>query len=227
MSANRGRYFSGKPQRKLPERPASGDTFLIVVEGEDTERIYLDAVRDRLKRKPAMVVVYHGAHTDPEGIVREAINKKEAQKGKAGKGTTEPYDQVWVVFDREKKNDPRLTQFPKALQLAEANDIRVAHSIPSFEFWLLLHFRYTTASCHDCDAVVKMLNRFIRNYSKSDLPMGDLINRIPTAMKHAAQCHNHWASAPGDGYPSTHVDKLLQELNDSAQADLRIFKSRA
>lgn len=223
MSANRGRYFSGKPQRKMPARPASGDTFLIVVEGENTERLYLDAVRDRLKRKPAMVVVYHGTHTDPEGIVREAIKLKETQKGKAGKGTTEPYDQVWVVFDREKKNEPRRTQFPKALQLAGANDIRVAHSIPSFEFWLLLHFEYTTASCHDCAAVMKKLNRFIKNYSKSALPLEDLLSRIRTAMKHAAQCHNHWATAPGDGYPSTHVDKLIRELNDSAQAELRLF----
>lgn len=134
-----------------------------------------------------------------------------------------PYDQVWVVFDRENKNHPRRTQFPKATQLADDNDIRVAYSIPSFEFWLLLHFEFTTASCHDCAAVVKKLKGFIKNYSKSALPMEDLLGRIPNAMKHAVQCHSHWATAPGDGYPSTHVDKLLQELNDSAQADLRLF----
>lgn len=223
MSADRGRYFSGKPQRKTPARPASGDTFLIVVEGKETERRYLEAVRGRLKRKAAMVVVHHGAHTDPEGIVREAIKLKEAQKDKAGKGPTEPFDQVWVVFDRENQNHPRRTQFPKAVLLAGANDVRVAHSIPSFEFWLLLHFEFTTAPCNDCDAVVKKLKRFIKDYAKSVLPLDELISRVPTAMKHAAQCHNHWKTASGDRNPSTHVDELLQELNDSAQADLRIF----
>lgn len=223
MSANRGRYSSSKPQRKMPALPASGDTFLIVVEGKETERRYLEAVRVRLKRKAVMVVVHHGAHTDPEGLVREAIKLKHEQENKAGKGTTEPFDQVWVVFDRENKNHPRRTQVPQAIQLAEANDIRVAHSIPSFEFWLLLHFEFTTAACHDCAAVVKKLKGFIKNYSKSALPLEDLLSRIHTAMKNAAQCHSHWATAPGDGYPSTHVDKLLQELNDSAQAELRLF----
>jgi hypothetical protein len=223
MSANRGRYFSGKPQRKMPARPATADTFLIVVEGKETERRYLEAVRVRLQRKAAMVVVHHGAHTDPEGIVREAIKLKEAQKDKAGKGTTAPYDQVWVVFDRENQNHPRRTQFPKAVLLAGANDVRVAHSIPSFEFWLLLHFEFTTAPCNDCAAVVKKLKRFIKNYAKSALPLDDLISRVPTAMKHAAQCHGHWAAVPGDHNPSTHVDKLFQELNDSAQAEVRLF----
>lgn len=223
MSANRGRYSSGKPQRKMPTKAASGDTFLIVVEGKETEPLYLEAVRVRLQRKAAQIKVYHGAHTDPEGIVREAIKLKQEQKEKARKGPTEPYDQVWVVLDRENKNHPRRTQFPKAQQLANDNDIRVAHSIPSFEFWLLLHFEFTTAACHDCAAVLKKLKRFISNYSKSALPLDDLLSRIQIAMKHAAQCHNHWATAPGDGYPSTHVDKLLKELNDSTPADLRLF----
>ena len=223
MSANRGRYSSGKPQRKMPVRPASGDTFLIVVEGKETERRYLEEVRVRLKRKAAMVVVHHGEHTDPGGIVREAIKLKQEQEDKAGKGATTPYDQVWVVFDRENKNHPRRTQVPKAIQLADAKDIRVAHSIPSFEFWLLLHFEFTTAPCNDCEAVVRKLKGHIKNYAKSALPLEDLISRIPTAMKHAAQCHKHWETAAGDCNPSTHVDKLLQELNDSAQADLRLF----
>ena len=207
----------------MPVQAASGDTFLIVVEGIETERRYLEAVRVRLQRKAAKIVVHHGAHTDPEGIVREAIKLKQEQENKAGMVTSASYDQVWVVFDRENKNHPRRTQVPKALQLAAANNIRVAHSIPSFEFWLLLHFDFTTASCDECAVVVKKLKGFIKNYSKSALPLEDLLSRINTAMKNAAKCHNHWATAPGDGYPSTHMDKLLQELNDSTPEKLRLF----
>lgn len=224
MSANWRHYSSGKPQRKEPARKATGDTFLIVVEGKETEPRYLEAVRGRLKRRAAMVVVHHGAHTDPVGIVQEAIKLRDTQKAKAGKGPIEPYDQVWVVFDRENHMHPRRNQVPAAMQLANASCIRVAHSIPSFEFWLLLHFDFTTSSFNDCAAVVKKLKKFIKDYSKAALPLDDLLDRLPIAMKHAAQCHKHWENAQGDRNPSSHVDELLRELNESAQAEVRLFE---
>jgi exonuclease VII small subunit len=129
-----------------------------------------------------------------------------------------------VVFDRESPNHPRCTQLPKATQLATTNGIKVAHSVPSFEFWLLLHFEFTTASCNDCDAVVKKLKKHIKNYDKVELPLEVLLSQISTAMKHAAQCHKHWQTASGDCNPSTQVDKLLQELNDSAPDADRLFR---
>lgn len=220
MGAKRKRSYGGKVQRPEPVRPATGHTFLIVVEGEATEPAYLGEVRSRLKRKAAAVVVQHGNHTDPVGIVREAIKRRDEQ---AAKPNSAPYDQVWAVFDRETQNHPRLTQVPAALELAVANGIQVALSVPSIEFWLFLHFDYTTKAFDGCAAVKKALKKFIKDYEKSDLPLDDLIGRVKTAMKHAAKCHGHWETAGGDGNPSTHLDKLIQALNDSARAEMRLF----
>ncbi len=220
MGANRKRSYAGTPQRPTPTRPATGHTFLIVVEGKATEPAYLDGVKLKLKRKAAAVVVRHGDHTDPVGIVNEAIKLRD---GHAANPNKEPYDQVWVVFDRETQNHPRRKQVPAAQELATANDIRVALSIPSFEFWLLLHFDYSTKSFDDCAAVKKALKKFIKDYEKSDLPLDDLLARVATAMKHATQCHRHWKAADGDRNPSTHMDELLRELNDSARAEERLF----
>ena len=132
MGAKRKRSYGGKPQRPEPLRPATGHTFLIVVEGEATEPAYLEEVRSRLKRRAAAVLVHHGDHTDPVGIVREAMRLRDAH---AAKPNTEPFDQVWVVFDRETQNHPRREQVPVALDLARSNGIEVALSIPSIEFW--------------------------------------------------------------------------------------------
>ena len=162
----------------------------------------------------------HGDHTDPVGIVREAIKLRDSH---AAKPDMEPYDQVWVVFDRETQNHPRRRQVPAARELALANDIGVALSIPSFEFWLLLHFQFTTAPFDGCAAVKKALKNFIKGYEKSDLPLDDLLDRVATAMKHATGCHGHWKTAGGDRNPSTHMDELLHELNNSARADERLF----
>ena len=223
MRAKPKRFYARTPQRPAPARPATGHTFLIVVEGAATEPAYFKEIRAKLKRKTAAVFVWHGKHTDPIGIVREAIKLRDAQLEKAEQATTEPYDQVWVVFNRETQNHPRSEQVPAALRLAEDNGVQVALSIPSFEFWLLLHFDYTKTAFHGCPAVKKALKKFIKDYEKADLPLSDLISRVATAMKHAEKCHAHWDAVEGDRNPSTDVDKLLRALNDSARAEVRLF----
>lgn len=101
--------------------------------------------------------------------------------------------------------------------------MKVALSIPSFEFWLLLHYDFTTGAFDGCAAVKKALKKFIKDYEKADLPLNDLLGRIGTAMKHAAQCRKHWETVGGDLNPSTAVDRLLEALNDSARSDMRLF----
>jgi len=223
MARKTKRNYVGTPRRAQPTRPATGHTFLIVVEGKATEPSYLGEVRIRLRRKSAQIVVYHGDHTDPEGIVREAIQLRDKQAEKAKKSANEPFDQTWVVFDRERQNHPRREQLPRALKLAEKNGIRVALSVPTFEFWLLLHFDFTTAAFDGCDAVRKALKKFIKDYEKGKLPLDDLMDRIGTAINHAGRCRKHWDTAGGDRNPSTDVDLLLHELNASARNDDRLF----
>jgi hypothetical protein len=223
MGANQKRSYAHRPNRPIPTRPATGHTFLIVVEGEATEPAYLEEIRSVLKRKAAAVLVRHGRHTDPVGIVREAIKLRDENELKSVQSNTVPFDQVWVVFDRETQIHPRRKQVPAALKLAAANNVHVALSIPSFEFWLLLHFDYTTKAFDGCSAVKRALKKFIKDYEKADLPLNDLLSRVPTAMKHAAKCHAHWDTVDGDRNPSTRVDKLLRALNESARAEVRLF----
>ena len=220
MGAHRRRSYGGQPKRPEPAQKATGHTFLIVVEGEATEIAYLEAVRTRLKRRAAAVLVYHGKHTDPEGVVREAIKLRDKQ---AAKPNGEPYDQVWAVFDREKQNDPRLKQVPAAIEMARANGIKVALSVPSIEFWLFLHFDFTTKAFDGCAAIKKALKKFIKDYEKSDLPLDELLNRVTTAMKHAAKCHEHWERSGGDRNPSTQVNELMRALSESARNDERFY----
>lgn len=223
MARKERRNYGGSPKRREPTRPATGHTFLIVVEGEATETSYLHELRSRLKRKSAAVVVFHGDHTDPEGIVKEAVRLRSGRVEKSKQSAIEPYDQVWVVFDREKQNDPRKKQVPAAVALAQAEGIKVALSIPSFEYWLLLHYEHTTKGFDGCAAVKRALKKHIRDYEKGALPLRDLFDRIGTAITHGKRCRQHWMTAGGDKNPSTDVDLLLHELNDSAPADVRLF----
>lgn len=222
MGARRRRSYDGKPRRLEPVRPASGETFLIVVEGKATEPAYLMKIRAKLSLKAFAVEIVHGDHTDPIGIVKEAIAMRDRQTAKAGKSAVaEPYDRTWVVFDRERQNHPRREQMPKALQLAEDHGIEVALSIPTFEFWLLLHYRPMTGSLDGCEAAKKALKKFIKQYEKGDLPLDELVLKVGDAIKHAGKCRKHWNDVGGDKNPSTDVDLLIIALNDAAHADCR------
>jgi len=222
MGAKRKRSYGAKVQRPEPVRPATGETFLIVVEGKATEPAYLGRIRAKLGIKAISVEIVHGNHTDPVGIVKEAIVLRDKQTAKAEKSAiAEPFDRTWVVFDREKQNHPRRDQMPRALQLAETNAIAVALSIPTFEFWLLLHYEFTTKAFDGCEAAKKALKKFIRQYEKGDLPLDELILKVTDAITHAGRCRKHWEEVGGDRNPSTDVDLLILALNDAAHADNR------
>ena len=75
-----------------------------------------------------------------------------------------PKDELWAVFDRD-----GCTKHPEAFNKAEANEIRIAFSSISFEYWILLHFKYTTRPFSKADEIIRHLkkNGYI-DYDKSD-----------------------------------------------------------
>lgn len=85
--------------------------------GSDTEWIYSVTVEVR--------EIIRRSKTDPVHMVREAKKKKK------------DYDEVWVVFDKDRGRDIENKQ---ALDNAFKLKIGVAFSSISFEHWLILHF---------------------------------------------------------------------------------------
>jgi len=202
---------------------ASGKSILAVVEGKQTERIYLEGLREELQLSAARVVILHASVTDPVNMVREAIRLQEEQVERTKKAITVPYDEVWVVFDSERQDHPRREQIPVATELARQKGINIALSIPSFEYWLLLHFTFTTAAFSDCDDVIAALRKYIPNYTKTNLPLPELLKRIGEAVRNADRCHTHWRDSGGDKNPCTYVDQLAVSLNGSTGPAFRLF----
>lgn len=112
-------------------------TFLIFCEGARTEPEYLEGLR----KDPAIHVaaavqlrVEPGYGRDPRTLVSRAVEARRRAREQ-----DEEIDEVWCVFDVESpKHHPGLLN---AIQLAQANDIKLAISNPCFELWLILHFQ--------------------------------------------------------------------------------------
>ena len=229
----RRNYVRRTPLPIPPGQPDLGDTFLIVTEGEVTERLYFEKLRAMLQLSAAHVQVVHPPCTDAEGLVRAAMSARDnpairRKNGEVGIREIVNYDHVWVIFDTDVPQ--RQSQLGPALDLARAEKISVALSTPSVEFWLLLHFRFTTGPLLDCARAGDALgSAWGRPYDKRGTTFENLwpvlAQQISTAVGRAEQVREHHRQARTQvpANPSTDVDRLVCALNAAVQPPLRIL----
>lgn len=207
-----------RPHRPRPARSVgrrspvqntfSGDIILVVCEGSVTEPTYFKALRDQWKLHSAQVVVCgEECGNDPLSVVEYALDRKQGRKKEKKRGQL-PYDQVWCVIDSDVH--PKLNA---ARELARSKGIKLALSIPCFEFWFLLHFVYTTRQFENCEAVKRELRSQLPggNYDKSNPPLQELIERTDEACTNATRVLVNRKGADTDD-PSTKVHLLVEEL---------------
>ncbi len=182
---------------------------LIICEGE-SERIYFDALRRRLRLSTAEVLLPNPLGSAPITVVDYAVRKAREPGG---------YDFIYCVIDRDQHES-----FDRALDKLRANarryPLQASVNIPCFEYWLLLHWEHTDAPFQRCDDVVARLDRHLPGYSKAnrkqvegmlDLVEGALERAEILFPDRAASLHN----------PHTSAHRLVRHLQDVAAKDLR------
>ncbi len=227
-------YTRREPKEPLPGEPGIGDSFLVVTEGEVTERLYFESLRATLEVTPVTVRVVHPSCTDAEGLVRAAIQERDALvkwQSRREVGNTElgGYDHVWVLFDTDVP--ARHGQLEPALELARKEGVHVGHSTPSVEVWLLLHFRDRPGPLLNSEQAEHAVGEaWGHHYVKS----AEKFPKLGTAMKpnilnavnraiQVREYHKKGAS-PFPANPSTELDLLVRALDASVQPPLRILR---
>lgn len=143
----------GNLKRRAPGTRAPKDRVVIYTEGAVTEIEYLRTVRERFGIPKELVVVRKSECTHPDGIVDEVIEAKKRNKSESKRGRDALADQWWAVLDTE----GRPASVANATRRAADNGVYVALSDPSFEFWLRLHFGYTTRQCQSVQELIREL----------------------------------------------------------------------
>lgn len=190
---------------------------LIVCEGRKTERNYFSDLAGHYRLGDNVVKVV-GLGQTPVPVVEEAkkCRRREAQKG-------ESYDKVFCVFDCDEHTD-----FQRASTMAEASGINLVRSWPCFEFWFLLHLRYTrkpfarAGSNSPADECLRELKKHWPKhwpeYAKNLEGLFQLLwNSLDNAKRHAIKVARE-AEQEEEPNPSTEVHKLvncLQSLGSS------------
>jgi hypothetical protein len=222
-----------KKAASMPKGMAKpGDTFLIVTKGTVTEPVYFKHLLKDIQLYAVTVKVIPGDASDPRRVINTAYNAAREQpklfrKGLLGLKEPASFDHVWAVIDTDVA--VRMDYWNDLQQVAEARKVKLAHSTPCFEFWLLLHFGYTTrGDLVDGEAAKGAFKKAIgRDYSTNrkvaESVMPSLIPHWPQAVTHAERVRRHHqaVATPEPANPSTEVELLIRALNDAAPEHAR------
>ncbi len=131
-----------RERRKLARKKASRKelpVILIVCEGRETEPNYIEGLCNKYRINLANVqIVRGGGATDAKSLVERAKERFTSDRD---------FDRVFVVFDDDgqpMEQAEALAAKRLASAVGKSLTIELVASKPCFEFWLLLHFEYTT-----------------------------------------------------------------------------------
>jgi len=131
------------------------------------------------------------------------------------------FDHVWAVIDTDVAS--RSGFWKEVTQLASARKVKLAHSTPCFEYWLILHFMFTTRTdLVNGDRAKKALKDLCGEYCTNDKTAKKVfsahVDKWRDAVKNAKKVREHHEQAcnvmPCD--PSTEIDLLVDALAESA-----------
>lgn len=190
-------------------------TVLIVCEGEKTERLYFEELKRNLRLSSANVIVANGEGSAPINIIDFAIKYIEK---------TGEIDEVYCVFDRDEHSTfdaslKKIDEYRPKRDSKSKPKFNAITSTPCFEFWLLLHFCYTskpyTKSHHKTAAekVIVEQKKYLPSYSKGENLFNTITEKQRIAIKYAKKlgCEN---KAMKSHNPSTNVHELVLRLEN-------------
>jgi hypothetical protein len=179
---------------------------LIVCEGEKTEPYYFRKFIEECNFRGRLVDVrvMDVKPSTPRELIKQAKKLREI-----------PADEVWAVFDKN-----GYTRHAEAFSLAKKSEVNIAFSSISFEFWILLHYEYTTRSFGKSDEVINhLLKKGYINFQKKDRNLYDKIkDKTQKAINNAervrkSQCKGNPDCPIYELNPYTDVDKLLHAIH--------------
>ena len=207
--AKRARELERKRARRAPY-----DKILIITEGGKTEPYYFMELKDYYEINSANIKIDGSGGSSPASVVEygRKLYRRERDTG-------DPFDHVYFVFDKDTHPD-----YQRALNriatFTPKNTFFAINSVPCFEYWLLLHFAYTTSpfvpkgKISASEAVLHKLREHMPDYDKTAHGIfAALYNQLDHAKSNAARSLEE-ADKNGTDNPLTRVHELVDYLQN-------------
>jgi hypothetical protein len=208
--------------RRKPRREPY-DRVLIVCEGSKSEPNYLKELIAHYHLSSANIEITGDSGSAPKSVVDHAIELFSRDPD---------YDSVFCVFDHDGHRSfdealQRVRQKPLirrngGRKIGEAR-FEAITSVPCFEYWILLHYQYTTASMPrfaDVEPYLKMCPD-LSNYSKGAHGLFPLTHHSLNTAPDNADRANRAAKAASTDNPTTRMPELIRYLLGLAKKKAR------
>jgi hypothetical protein len=172
-----------KPRREGTRKYKSH--ILIVTEGEKTEPIYFASMKKAEKIHATKLEILPSEFgTSPINVVDFAIEMKSIN-ARANRRFGDPkFDDIYCVIDRDSH-----LRFNDACIKAKAHGIEIIRSIPCFEIWYLLHFKYSSKIHFDRPKLYSQLKKILGTYEKNHDLYNILKSRQYSALDNATKLY--------------------------------------
>ena len=207
----------GDDLRRKKAKRAPYDRVLIVCEGSKSEPKYLSDLIDSLKLNNANLEICGECGSDPKSIFFHAKNKYLKEKRR-----NDAYDRVFCVFDRDQH-----AKYDEVKNIIASHTpaglYRAITSVPCFEYFILLHFEYSTAPYEKvgkrsgCDCVIQRLNLHLPNYGKgSEGLFAKTYDKLDYAISNCEKAMKASQNVENEN-PSTLMHELVEYLQKLAR----------
>ncbi len=198
-----------KPSTRLVDVRPQRERLLIVCEGSKTEPNYFDSIKALMPKHIAEVIDVDGQGFNTQSLVNHAQGIRDKKKK-----TDYPYDEVWVVFDKDSFEPDK---FDNAIHSAEAMGMKVAWSNEAFELWYILHFVARQSAMSRTEYKDCLTKHLGTPYQKNDPDMHSKLKEKGNeadAVQRAIQLQESHIGTPHHSQnPCTKVNELVEKLN--------------
>ncbi|MGD9568092.1 MAG: RloB family protein [Sedimentibacter sp.] len=210
MRANERRGARKDRNTKRSTRTPELGYYLIVTDTKETEKNYLEGLRDSIPGKLKDKLVIKVFETKTVDIVEKCkeLRNKDPQ-----------YRIPWIIFDKD-----QVSNFDYIISNAEKNDIYAGWSNPCIEIWFMAYFG-SMPTINDsvicCNSFKDKLSHVSEiKYKKSDKDIYRHLNKygnetiaIEVAEKRHIEYVNNCEITPSKMYSSSTVYILIKEIN--------------
>ncbi|MGN1297223.1 MAG: RloB family protein [Clostridia bacterium] len=152
-----------------------------------------------------------GRHTDPVGMANDLVDFIKSEDIK-----TEYGDKIYLLIDTD-VNQNKQDQINVTKEICNQNNIELITSTPTFEYWYILHYGYTSKNYQSSKQVKNEIKNKISNYSESMNVYPIIENKTDIAIVNAKKIEKYQEENGQDidseeANPHTSAYRVIEEL---------------
>ena len=196
-------------QRGRNRKQRKRKSFIVIkCEGDnETEQIYFN----NFKSRECIIKYPDGNSTDPVGMANELVSFMNSEDINSENG-----DKIYLLIDTD-VNANKQKQIDEAKKICDECGIELITSTPSFEFWYMLHFGYTTGPYTSSKDIKRKMKKKILGYTESTNVYPIIKDNTDEAMNYAEKVEklhkqNGRKIDSEDANPHTSAYRVLKEI---------------